>query len=71
MTTNFILSFNICLFVEKTLMVTHMENIYLVAIGSGFAFGMILGRFITKLKLALIYEWRLKKRRADKGVCVR
>jgi hypothetical protein len=42
-----------------------MENVYLIAIGSGFAFGLFLGRFITKLKLALLYESRLKQRRAS------
>jgi hypothetical protein len=39
-----------------------MENVYLLSILSGFVFGAFLGRFITKLKLALVYESRLKKR---------
>ncbi|MEM2924855.1 MAG: hypothetical protein QXJ68_04115 [Methanocellales archaeon] len=47
-----------------------MENIYLLAICSGFAFGIFLGRFITKMKLAIAYESRLKQHRASikKGV---
>jgi hypothetical protein len=40
-----------------------MENVYLLALVCGFVFGAFVGRFITKLKLALVYESRLKARR--------
>jgi hypothetical protein len=45
-----------------------MESTYTLAIGSGIAFGAFLGRFITKLKLALVYESRLKKRDENSGL---
>ena len=43
-----------------------MENIYLIAAVTGFIFGAIVGRFMTKLKFALVYESELKKKRALK-----
>ncbi|MEM2924851.1 MAG: hypothetical protein QXJ68_04095 [Methanocellales archaeon] len=43
---------------------TYMENVYVIAVVCGFVFGAFIGRFITKLKLALIYESRLKAKRA-------
>lgn len=42
-----------------------MENAYLLAIITGFIFGVIIGRFITKLKIALIYESELQKKRVQ------
>ncbi len=43
-----------------------MENVYVLAVVCGFVFGAFVGRFVTKLKLALIYESRLKAKRALK-----
>ncbi|MEM2925000.1 MAG: hypothetical protein QXJ68_04850 [Methanocellales archaeon] len=42
-----------------------MENAYLLAIASGFIFGALIGRFITKVKIALVYESELQKKRAQ------
>lgn len=42
-----------------------MESTYMLAIGFGIVLGAFLGRFITKLKLALVYESRLKKKRTQ------
>lgn len=42
-----------------------MENVYVVAVLCGLVFGAFVGRFITKLKLALVYESRLKAKRAQ------
>ncbi len=44
-----------------------MENIYIIAVATGFIFGAIVGRFITKVKVALVYESELRKKRAQKN----
>lgn len=46
-----------------------METAYTLAISFGIVFGILLGRFITKLKLALIYESRLKKKEMMEQEC--
>ncbi|MEM2924856.1 MAG: hypothetical protein QXJ68_04120 [Methanocellales archaeon] len=40
----------------------------MLAVGSGIVFGVFLGRLITKLKFALAYESRLKKKPQTKVV---
>lgn len=42
-----------------------MENAYFLAVATGFIFGALIGRFITKVKVALVYESELQKKRAQ------
>jgi len=44
-----------------------MENIYVVAVLCGLVFGAFIGRMVTKVKLALVYESRLKARKMLKA----
>jgi len=48
-----------------------MENIYLLSILCGLVLGAFFGRFITKLKLALVYESRLKEKKYSSLVKIR
>jgi uncharacterized membrane-anchored protein YhcB (DUF1043 family) len=40
-------------------------ELYYLAVAIGFIFGALIGRFTTKLKVALVYESELQKKRAQ------